>query len=120
MCFVWTQQIVTMRHSNINVAASFMELDTTYKMINMRNKRTVTSSYIDCLRNKFLDIREDLREEAEQFELDNAMLEVASDDSDHDDEDDNDYVVDIPDLGRDALIDLLKAAVIQDGIDEDV
>ena len=43
-----------------------------------------------------------------------------ADDSDHDDEDDNDYVVDIPDLGRDALIDLLKAAATLDGIDEDV
>lgn len=110
------KQVKKFRTTNRNrrtqiITSSYMELDTTYRMINSRNKGPNTKPYIDCLRDKFFEIAEDVREEAERVELDRALREEVLSDDEHDDEsDDVDYTSDVPDLGRDAFVELLRAA----------
>ena len=87
------------------VTVSYMELNTTYKMINMREKGKFTAPYIDCLRDKILDITEEVKNREQNIQ------DEANGGSDEDeDENEMEYSEEIPDLGRDALIALLNAA----------
>ena len=87
------------------ITASYMELDTTYKMINMREKGKFTAPYIDCLRDKILDITKEV-EDSER----NLQDDANGGSDEDDDENEMEYSDEIPDLGRDALIALLNAA----------
>lgn len=89
------------------ITASYMELDTTYKMIHLKEKQIPTNIYMECLRDKLdVMINEIQEEQIEQREL------IAGDDNvifneEDDDAEDADYLVENIDLGRDALEGLL-------------
>ena len=91
-----------------------MELDSIYDMMRSKKEGPKVGTYLECLRDKYRDVREILVLEAEDRDL--AALAAAAADAESDgaegDEDEGDYDGDIPDVGRDALIDLLNAAAM--------
>ena len=101
------------------VTSAYMELDSIYSMMRTKSEGPIVGTYLECLRDKYRDVRENVTLEAEDREL--AALEaMASDVADvtefdgavEGDEDESDYDADVPDVGRDALIDLLNAAMM--------
>lgn len=91
------------------ITSAYMELDPIYTMILKRNYGEFTVNYLECLRDQFEEVREEvnLDEEARNTEI--AVGEAATDDEE---DNDADYDLDIPNLGRDALVDLLNAAIM--------
>lgn len=96
------------------VTSAYMELDSIYDMMRSKREGPKVGTYLECLRDKYRDVREILVLEAEDRDL--AALAAAAADAESDgaegDEDEGDYDGDIPDVGRDALIDLLNAAAM--------
>ena len=100
------------RQSHV-VTASYMELDTIYKMIDLKEKKVTVNVYMECLREKYYEILEDIAEE--QQELEALGAEDGNVVVNEQDEDDNaEYAVDADDPGRNAISDLLNAARILD------
>ena len=100
------------RQSHV-VTASYMELDTIYKMIDLKEKKVTVNVYMECLREKYYDILEDIAEEQQELEAlgaEDGNIVV----NEEDEADDAEYAVDADDPGRNAISDLLNAARILD------
>lgn len=85
-----------------------MELETTYRMIESRKHKPAEVMYIDRLQETFRNVQEELEEEAQERIYNNAT--ALDDNADSDNEGDDDYQIEAPDIGRNALIDLLLSA----------
>ena len=88
--------------------AALMELETTYRMIESRKHKPAEVMYIDRLQETFRNVQEELEEEAQERIYNNAT--ALDDNADSDNEGDDDYQIEAPDIGRNALIDLLLSA----------
>lgn len=64
--------------------------------------------YIDRLQETFRNVQEELEEEAQERIYNNAI--ALDDNADSDNKGDDDYQIEAPDIGRNALIDLLLSA----------
>jgi hypothetical protein len=94
------------------VTASLMELDTTYKMIRLKEKKIKTNTYLECLREKIFDLQEEIEvEEFEEQELNAANENVVFNEEDSHDVEDMEYAIDHDDLGRIALLELRNIVV---------
>ena len=88
-----------------------MELDTIYRLIEMRENGPTVKPYMECLRDKLIEIAEDVADQNE--EMDFRVANVANaEEPDFEDADDEEYNAEAPDLGRDATIELLAAAAM--------
>ena len=100
------------RQSHV-VTASYMELDTIYKMIDLKEKKVTVNVYMECLREKYYEVLEDIAEEQQELEAlgaEDGNVVV----NEEDEADDAEYAVDADDPGRNAISDLLNAARILD------
>jgi hypothetical protein len=88
------------------VTASLMELDATYKMIQLKEKKVKMNTYVECLREKILDL-----EEFEEQELNAANENVVFNEEDGEEVEDMEYAMDHDDLGRIALLELKNVIV---------
>ena len=85
-----------------------MELDTTYKIIYQKEKQIPTNVYMECLRDKLHEMINEIQEDqADLQELIGGDDNVVFNEEDGDAEVD-DYLVEHPDLGRDALAELMN------------
>ena len=88
------------------VTASFMELDTTYKMMYLKEKQVPTNVYMECLRDKVFEMMEEIEEkflEQQAIQGDNGNVVVNEEDGE---DEVNDYALEHVDLGREALVEL--------------
>jgi hypothetical protein len=94
------------------VTSAYMELDSIYEMVRTKSEGPKLGTYLECLRDKYRQLQEDAILEAEERELANmeAGGQIVANDfvDDEDDVPENEYF-DVPDIGRDALLDLLNA-----------
>ena len=98
----------TVRNQQHHAATSaLMELESTYKMIENRREQPAEVLYIDRLKETFRNVQEEIAIDAAEESLNDALARDASADYASDDEDDIDYDAEVPDMGRNALIDLL-------------
>ena len=95
------------------VTSAYMELDTTYRMVERRNQEPAQVKFIDLLQEAYKDIQEEVEIEGEERDHENAS--IAGDDYDNDIENgdiDESYQTEIPDICRDTLIELCRTARI--------
>ena len=87
--------------------SALMELESTHKMIENKREQPAEVLYIDRLKETFMDVQEEIAFDAAEESLNDAIAWDAGADYASDDEDDIDYDAENPDMGRNALIDLL-------------
>ena len=87
------------------VTSAYMELDTTYKLIESRQREPLQAQFLDLLKDAFEDVGDEV--EAERIALDEA---VAESEERYDFEEDSER--EAPDVFRNALIEQLKNAPV--------
>jgi hypothetical protein len=91
------------------VTNSYLELNSTYRIMRQRKSRVEGKMYLECIRDKIFEIEDDVEEEMrEEAELNNQH--VHSDDE-VEDEEDQEYLEAAVDEGRNALRFLMEAAI---------
>ena len=110
------KQVKKFRTTNRNrqtyaTTSAYMELDTTYQMIDSRKKESAKVTYIDCIRDLVMEIQSDVADEANESIYNDLLANEQNDNQNSDDEIDPETDVEIPDLGRSALITLLNSSV---------
>ena len=90
------------------VTAAYVELVTTYKLIESRQHEPVKAQFLDLLMDAFQDIEDEI--EAEQIALDDAAAECEAECEARDifEEEGEDSQVEAPDVFCNAMLDLLK------------
>ena len=103
---------VTRNRQEHATTAAYMELDTIYRLIAMREKGPTVKPYLECLRDRLNEIAEDAADlAAEQNDKIERIADAAAEGVEEiDDADDIEYNAEAPDLGRDTLLELLAAA----------
>jgi hypothetical protein len=82
-------------------------VDEKYKMLQLKEKKVKMNTYMECLREKILDLEEEIEiEEFEEQELNAANENVAFNEEDGEEVEDMEYAMDHDDLGRIALLKL--------------
>ena len=94
-----------------------MELDTIYRLIAMRENGPTEKPYLECLRDKMFEIAEDVADQNE--EMDRVANAANAEEPDFEDADDEECNAEAPDLGHDALMELLAAAAMFADDDDD-
>ena len=81
-------------------------------MIRNKEKHVKTNVYMECLRDKIIDLEEEFEVKAmEQQELNAANKNIVFNEEDGEDVEDMDYAMDHDDLGVMALLELRNAPV---------
>ena len=93
---------------------AYIELDTIYRFIAMRENGPTVKPYMECLRDKLIEIAEDVADLAEERneEIERAANAANAEELEFEDADDEEYNAEAPDHGRDAMIELLAAAAM--------
>ena len=91
-----------------------MELDTIHRLIAMRENGPTVKPYMEYLRDKIIEIAEDVADLAEERneEIERAANAANAEELEFEDADDEEYNAEAPDHGRDAMIELLAAAAM--------
>ena len=91
-----------------------MELDTIHWLIAMRENEPTVKPYMEYLRDKIIEIAEDVADLAEERneEIERAANAANAEELEFEDADDEEYNAEAPDHGGDALIELLAAAAM--------
>ena len=113
------KQVKKFRTTNRNrqthvITSAYMELDTTYKMIDSRRRESAKVVYIDCIRDRFMEIQNDVAEEIDERAYNDLLENDSMHNGSSDDEIDPETDIEIPDHGRSALITLLNSSVTVD------
>lgn len=111
---------VTRNRQEHATTGAYMELDTIYRLIAMREKGPTVKPYLDCLRDRLKDIAEDVADLTAEQDEENERIadDAAQGEEENEDANDEEYNADAPDLGCDALIELLAAAAMLDEGDD--
>ena len=118
------KQVKKFRTTNRNrqthsITSAYMELDTTYQMIDSRKIESAKVTYIDCIRDLVMEIRSDVADDENDRIYNDLIANEQMNDQSSDDEIDPETDIEIPDHGRSALITLLNSSVTIDSTVEE-